>query len=134
MIGIRWGVWNAQRAINSIAVLQRRVTVFIISIVAGLTKVCCAEAAEEGYTTTKLALPINLLAAMLLAFSRTGTDLAQEAVLAEKILLFRVLLLSISHLLLTVNQTSKVRLLALEALVERASVVRKLLWAAEIRI
>lgn len=47
--------------------------------------------------------------------------------MAEKILGLRLVPLSIVHLLLTVDETAEVRLLAIVALVEGASVISKLL-------
>ena len=59
---------------------------------------------------------------MLLAVFRTvscsGTYLFEEAVLAEKILLFSLLLLCVRCFLLAVDETSKVGLLAAVTLVE----------------
>ena len=134
MVGAGRGVRDAQRAIDAVAVLKGWVTIFIIAVMAGLTEVCRAEAAEEGHTAAELALPVDLLTAMLIASRGASTDLTQKTVLAEKILLFGVLLFSVCHFLLAIDQASKVRLLALVALVERASMVRELLWFAKVGI
>ena len=135
IVGIRWRVWNAQRTVNTVAIFHWLVLA-CVGIVAGFTEVCRAKAAVNGDTATELALPVDLRAAMLLARSGASTDLAQNATLAEKILLFRVLLptFSVCHLLLAVDQASEVRLLALMALVEGASVVREFLRFAEVGI
>ena len=107
-----------------------------VGIVAGFTEVCRAEAAVNGNTATELALPVDLRAAMLLTTGGACADLAQNAALAEKVFLFRVLLppFSICHLLLTVDQATKVRFLALMTLVEGASMVCEFLWFAEVSI
>ena len=99
-----------------------------------LTKVGRAKAAEEGNTAAELPLPVNLLNTVLFATGLSCTDLLQKTALAQKILFFGFLLLGVGHLLLTVNQATKVGLLAGMALVERASVIRKFLWSAKVGI
>ena len=128
------GVRNTQRAIDAVAVFEGWVHILIVAVVAGFTEVCRAEATEEGHTAAKLTLPVDLLTAMLIAFSGARTNLTQKAVLAEKILFLGVLLFSVCHFLLAIDQASEVGLLALVALVERAPMVRELLWFAEVGI
>ena len=64
---------------------------------------------------------------MLITNCFSNTDFFQNTVLAEKILGFRLVPLSIVHLLFTVDETTEVRLLAVVALVEGAAMVGKLL-------
>ena len=52
----------------------------------------------------------------------SSTNILQEAILTQEVLLFLRLLSLLGHLLLAVNQTAEVRFVALVALVESASV------------
>ena len=126
-------MWNAKRAVDAIAVLNRYIhLVSIVLIMALLAEVVGAKAAEEGHAAAELAFPVDLLHPMLLALGLSSTYLLQQAGLAEEVLFLGRLFLSVCHLLPTVDQSTKVGLLAIVALVEGAPVVRKLLWPAKV--
>ena len=101
---------------------------------ARIAHVVCAEAAEESNGTTVLAFPVDLDAAVCLTRCLTSTDLLEKAILAEKIFFLGLALLSVGHLLFTVDETSEVRLLATVALIEGSAVVCKLLGLAVINV
>ena len=136
MVTVGRRVRDAQWAINTVAIFDFLVDVIaIVGAMTRLTEVSRAEAAKESYTTAILALPVDLIGTVLLTNSGPCTDLTQKTALAHKLLFLRALLpLCISHFLLTVDQATKVGLLALEALVEGASVVRILLWPTIVSI
>jgi hypothetical protein len=98
----------------------------------GIAKVSSAKAAEEGYGAAELAFPVDLFNAVLLAGSLTGSNILEDAVLAEKFFLCRLALLS--HLLLTIDKATEVRLLATVALVEGAAAVGEFLRLAVIDV
>ena len=106
----------------------------IIVIVTFLTEVGCAKAVEEGHTTAELAFPVDLSNTVLLARGLSSSNSLEHAGLAEQVFLLSFLLFRVVHLLLTVDQTSEVRLLALVALIERASMISELLGLSEIGI
>ena len=62
-----------------------------------------AEAAEESDAAAELAFPVDLSGAVLFALSLTGANRLEQAVLAEKVLLLSLLLLSVGHLSLTID-------------------------------
>ena len=103
MVCIRRWVWNAQRAIDTVAVLQRWPFRSVILVVARFTEVGCSEAAEQGYAATELAFPVDLRGAVLLTRCSASTNLFEQAVLAQQVLLLRLLLLCVCHLLLAVD-------------------------------
>ena len=63
-----------------------------------------------------------------------GPDLFENTVLAKEILRLGLRLLSVVHLLLTVDQTTEVRLLATVAFIKGASVICILLWFAKVGV
>ena len=101
---------------------------------AWFTEVSCSEAAEQGYAATELAFPVDLRSAVFLTRCSSSTNLFQQAVLAQQVLLLRLLLLCVCHLLLTIDQSTEVGLLATITLVEGAPVIGELLRSAEVRI
>ena len=120
---------NAQRAIDTVSVLDRRVTVIVFAhvvLVALIAHEVSAKAVVNCNATAVHALPIDLSFAVLITNCFTDTDFFQNTVLAEKILGLRLVPLSIVHLLLTVDETAEVRLLAVVALVDGASMIGKL--------
>ena len=118
---------NSERTIDAVAIFQGRIQCAVVFLVAGEAHVVGSEAAVEGSRAAVHAFPVDLDGSMLWAFGLTSTDLLQQTLLAEKIFFLCLLLFLVCHLLLTVNQTSEVRLLAAMALVNRASEVRKFL-------
>jgi len=77
------GVRDAERAVNSVAVLERRVARAIVLVVARIAHVMGAEAAEECSGTAVLALPVDLRSTVRLTLSLASADLLKEAVLAQ---------------------------------------------------
>ena len=71
---------------------------------------------------------------MFLTDALARADFLQDAVLAEQVLGLGLRLLSVVHLLLTIDQATEVRFLAAVALVKRASVVCKLLRLAKVSV
>ena len=129
-------VRDAKRAVNAVAVADLLIDmVAVVGVVAGLAEVGCTEAAVDGDAAAVLALPVDLREAVLLTLGGASANLAQEAALAEQVLGFGVLVsLCVGHILLAVDEPTEVRLSALEALVEGASVHRELLRLAEVSI
>ena len=120
-VGASRRVRNTKRAVMTIAVANlkcapRRLHVLFVAPVA---EVVSTEAAVESSGAAVHALPVDLGISVLLAGSLTSTDLLEEAVLADKVLLLSLL----CHLLTAVNETTEVRLLAGVALVDRAAEV-----------
>ena len=130
---VRGWVGNTERAIDAVAVMESHVFLIVI-VVAALAHVMRAEAAKESDAAAELAFPVDLRGAMLFALSLTGANRLKKAFLAEKILLLGLLLLGVSHLLLTVDEATEVWLLAVVALVERTPVVRVFLRLPEVGI
>jgi hypothetical protein len=120
-------VGDAKRAVNAVAVMERRILSTHVLIVARVAHVVGAEAAEKSNGTAVHALPVDLNAAVRLTRSLTSTNLLKEAILAEEIFLLGLTLLCVGHLLLTVNETTEVGLLASVALVKGGAVVSELL-------
>ena len=85
-------------------------------------------AGEEGNRTTVHALPVDLCITVLVAIGCSCTNFLQKTVLATEILLRGLALFRVSHLLLAVNQATKVRFLTLVALINGAAMVSELLW------
>ena len=71
---------------------------------------------------------------MFLTDALARPDFFQDTVLAEEVLRLGFRLLGVVHLLFTVDQATEVRFFAAEALVKRASVVRKLLRLAKVGV
>ena len=116
-------------AINAVAVLGRwgiRVD-SVDDVMAGPTEVIRAPTAVGCDRAAIHALPVGEFNAVLLALSHADTHLLEQALLAEEILFVSLVSLISLHLLLTVDKTAEVRLLAAEALIERATVHGKLL-------
>ena len=65
---------------------------------------------------------------MLVAIGCSSTNFLQKTVLTTEIFLRGLALFRISHLLLTVNQATKVRFLTFVALINGAAMISKLLW------
>ena len=108
---------NSKRTIDAVAVFKRRIQRAVVFFVAREAHVMGSKAAVKGSRAAVHAFPVDLDCSMLRAFSLTSADLLQKTFLAKKIFLLGCLLFLICHLLLTVNQTSKVRLFAAMALV-----------------
>ena len=99
-------MWNAQRAINTIAVLKGRIHRPAILIVARLAEVVRPEAAIKGHAATELALPIDLRCTVILTLGCASANLLEQTVLAEKVLLSGLLLFSVCHFLFAVPVVS----------------------------
>jgi len=127
-------VSDAKWAVDSEAVLEGWVQCPVVLIMARIAHVVRAKAAEQGSRATVLAFPVDLSFAVCFAISLTGSNLLQEAILAEEIFRLGVLLLLVCHLLLAIDQSAEVRLLAPITLVERASVISELLGLAKVDI
>ena len=74
---------DAKGAVDTTTVLQRRIAGAIVLIVARVTHIVGAKAAEEGNVAAIHALPVNLLFAMNLAIVLSFANIDDEAVLAE---------------------------------------------------
>ena len=117
---------DSQRAVDAMAILEfNHTAVVAVLLVAIIAEVVCSEAAEEGSRTAEHALPVDLNIAMLFACGLTSSHFLQETILAHEVLLFGFI---ITSLLLTVDESTEVRLFACMALVEGAAVVGELLW------
>ena len=125
---------DAKRAVDAVTVLERRVLSTHVFIMARVAHVVRSEAAEERNGTAVHALPVDLDAAMRLAGGLSGTDLLEEAILAEEVFFLGLALLSVGHLLLAVDETTEVGLLATVALVEGCAVVGELLGVVVVSI
>ena len=99
-----------------------------------VAEVVCAPAKVSGDRAAIHALPVDEANAVFFALMLTHTSLFKEAFLTKKIFLLGLTLLGCSHLLLAVNQASKVRLAAAMALIERAAMVGELLWFIEVNV
>ena len=119
-------VRDTQWAVMAVAVLGgRRCRIDPIdNVVAWCAEVIGAPAAVSCNRAAVHTLPVNELNTVFLALSHANSHLIKHALLAQKILFLSRTLLSCVHLLLAVNQTTEVGLLALEALVERATMHR----------
>ena len=126
-VGVRRRVGDAKRAVDAVTVLERRVLSTHVFIMARVAHVVRSEAAEERNGTAVHALPVDLDATMRLAGGLSGTDLLEEAILAEEVFFLGLALLSVGHLLLAVDETTEVGLLATVALIEGCAVVGELL-------
>ena len=121
---------DAKRAVDTVTVLDGRLAVVVLEhvvIVAVIAHEMSTEAVEQSRAAAEHAFPVDLCFAVDLADSLAGADLLQDAVLAEKILGLRLVPLSVVHLLLAVDEATKVGLLAIVALVEGAAMVGKFL-------
>ena len=129
-VGASRRVSNAERAVMTIAVADLDLVVWWSQplVVASLAEVVSTEAVEESSGAAEHALPVDLGSAVLLTSGLTGTDLLEEAFLADQVLLLG--LLSHLHLITAVDETTEVGLLAGVALVDRAAEVGVGLWAA----
>ena len=107
--------------VDSMAVCQWHDTP-VVATMARITHVMRSEAAEKSDGTTVHALPIDLDVTMDATSGLPGTDILQETILAQEVLLFLRFFSLLGHLLLAINETTKVRFVALVALVESASV------------
>ena len=117
--GSGW-VGDPEWAVNAVAVLGRRgIRVDSVDdVVAGSAEVICAPAAVGRDRAAIHALPVSEFNAVLLALSHADTHLLEQALLAEEVLFVGLTPLICLHLLLTVDQTAEVRLLAAVALIE----------------
>lgn len=93
-----------------------------------------AEAVEQCRAAAVHALPVDLCFAVFVTDLLARTNLLQDALLAAEILHFGLILLSIVHLLFAVYEATKVRLLAVKALVEGAPMVGVLLLLAVVNV
>ena len=98
-----------------------------VTIVAIHAEVVRAKALILGLRAAKLALPVNEIFTVFLAVRLPCANLLQKAVLAKHVFWFAGSTLLVGHVLLAVAKTSKVGLLAIEALVESASLIGGLL-------
>lgn len=114
---------DAERAIDTVAVFERRSEGAVVLLVAREAEVVCAEASVKGGGAAELALPVNLDVTVLFASSLASTDLLEEALLAHEVLFLCLVGLSIVHFLLAVNEATEVRILAAVAEVDRAALV-----------
>lgn len=94
---------DAERTIDTMAVLERRIHTIVVLIVTVIAKVVSAEAAEESSGAAEHAFPVNLFCSVLFTACSTGTKFLQEAVLAPEVFRLGLLLLSVSHFLFAVN-------------------------------
>ena len=117
---------NSKRAVDAMAVLEFDHTVVgHVLLVAIIAEVVCSEAAEECDRAAEHALPVDLNITMLFAICLTSSHFLQETILAHEVFLFGLV---ITSLLLTVDESTEVRLFACVALVEGAAVVGVSLW------
>ena len=114
-----WWVSNAQWAVHSMAILFLESPCDCI-IVAGIAVVILTTTEEESNRAAVIALVVNEIGAMLVALGDTGAYHLGCTSSADEVLSASV----IAHIgiILTVNKTTKVWLLALEALIEGALV------------
>ena len=108
-------MWHSKRTIYSIAVTDYIVAVLIVTSIA---EVCRAKAVEESHRAAEVAFPVNLLRSVLLTHFLASSVCLHLALLAAKILSFRLVLHV--QLLLAINETTKVGLFAVITLVKRA--------------
>lgn len=118
---------DAERTIDTVAILgwdllQVRVHSWC-QIVTRLAEEVSTETGEDSDRAAVLAFPIDLNFTVLGTGSLTSTDGFQSAVSAAKVLFLTEVCLSfLGSFLFAVDQATEVRLLALEALVEGATV------------
>jgi len=126
--GSRW-VRNSQWAVDTVAVLGRgRIRIHSVDgVMAGPTEVIGTPTAVRCDGAAVHALPISEINTVLLTFSHSDTHLLKQALLAQKILFGSLALLISLHLLLAVDKSTEVGLLAVVALIERATMHGKLL-------
>ena len=124
-------MWDAKRAINTVAVLNGLV-VTSVRVMALLAEVVRAKAAVDGHAAAELALPVDLCRSVLGTSGRASSDPLEQAVLAKEVLLSGLLPLSVSHLLFAVDKAAEVGLAALATFVEGASLKSILLLLAEV--
>ena len=105
-----------------------------VVVVTVIAHIVSAEAAKHCHTAAVHALPVDLCFAVFVTNLLARTNFLQDALLAAEILHFGLLLLSIVHLLFAVYEATKVRLLAVEALVEGAPMVGVLLGLAVVNV
>jgi len=117
-------VRNAEWAVDSMAVMHGCFQLVWPPVkdfvVARFAEVVCSPAAVKSDGATVLTLPVNLNIAVFLTCGLTGTKLLQQTILADQI--FRLCVLVLGTLHLTVDQTTEVGLLTFTALVDRAAV------------
>ena len=121
---------NAKRAIDAMAVLDRRVAVVVLEhvvIMAVVAHEMSAEAVEQCRAAAVHALPVDLCFPVNITDCLTSADRLKDTILADKILGLGLVPLGIVHLLFAVNQASEIGLLAVVALVEGATMVGKFL-------
>jgi hypothetical protein len=116
----RW-MCNAEWTVDSITVLQWHDTK-IVAAMARIAHVVRPEATEERYGAAIHALPVDLDVTVGGASGRSSTNVLQEAVLTQKVLLLLSFLGFLGHFLLAIDEAAKVGLLALVALIESAAV------------
>lgn len=117
------------------AVLEGRfITSVPLIIMAIDAHVVRPEAVESGLRAAVHTLPVDLLIAVFRALCLPGADLFQQTFLTQKV--FRLALdpVRIGCVLDAVDQAAEVGLLALEALVEGASMSCERLWVFEVDI
>ena len=121
---------NAKRAIDAMAVLDRRVAVVVLEhvvIMAVVAHEMSTEAVEQCRAAAVHALPVDLCFSVNITDCLTGADRLKDTILADKILRLGLIPLGIVHLLFAVDQASEIGLLAVVALVEGATMVGKFL-------
>ena len=101
---------------------------------AWVAHVVSAEAVEKGDGAAVHAFPVDLCLSMFGTVSVPNAQLLRSAVLAEKVFRLCITLFGIVHLLLTVDQSSKVWLFARVALVEGAAMHSELLRFVVVKI
>ena len=126
-------MWDAKRAINTVAVLHGLV-VTSVRVMALLAEVVRAKAAVDGHAAAELALPVDLRRSVLGTPGHASSDPLEQTVLAKEVLLSGLLSLSVSHLLFAVDKAAEVGLLAIVALIEGAPVIRELLRFAKVGV
>ena len=136
---------NAERAINTVAILQHKlwnVSHVESAPVAPLTEpVLAAEALVARLRAAEHALPIDHLRTMLLAAGLPSADIFKQTTLAQEILLldgFTAVLAplsaSVHHFSLAINETAEVRLLAAMAEIEGTLMIGVLLRFTEVKV
>ena len=110
-------VGHTQWAVHAAAVLSDWVACHLMAPIAEVGR---AKAVEHGHRAAVVALPVDLLTAMLLAVAAAGAVGLHLAVLAAQVLFLCALLCL--ELLLAVHHAAEVRALAVVALIEGARV------------
>ena len=106
---------HAERAVYSATVFDHDVARVLVALIAEVRR---AKAVVKSDRAAEVALPINLLFTVLLAFFHTSSVGLHLALFAAKV--FLLYLVFIVELLLAVNHASEVWLLAVIALIESA--------------